>query len=129
MFETFTITQTFSVFLGLYLLSIGVGILLERDTMQTIIQQFSDSAALTFIGGILAFLVGAIIVSLHQDYSSTHGTVVSIIGWMILVKGVLILSFRGLFLRIASNFFISPKLTMGVSIFAILAGVWMMSAI
>ena len=129
MFDTYTITQTFSVFLGLYLLSIGVGILLERQNMQAMIQQFSDSAALTFMGGILTFLVGAIIVSLHQDYSNTHGAVISIIGWVVLIKGVLILSFRGLFLRIASSFFMSAKLTMGISIFAILTGVWMMSAI
>lgn len=129
MFDTFTMTQTLSMFLGLYLLCIGVGMVMERDQMQAMVKQYSDNVALGYMGGIIAFVIGAILVGLHQNFSTTHGIVVSLLGWVILAKGALILSFRGLFMRLTSSLFISPKVAMGFGLVALLAGLWMMSAI
>jgi len=129
MFESFTITQILSVFIGLYLLSVGVGFVLERNKVQTMMQQFSDNMALGFISGVVALIIGATIISLHQDFSNSHAIVVSVIGWTTLIKGVVILAFRELFMRVINCALGSSKIVCIIGIAAILAGVWMMSAI
>lgn len=40
MFEALIITQTISVFLGLYLLSFGIELMLERDNMSDMMKKY-----------------------------------------------------------------------------------------
>lgn len=129
MFETFTMTQILSIFMGLYLLSVGASLVLERDKIQTMMQQFSDNSALGFLSGIVAFTVGAALVGLHQDFSNAHAIFISVLGWFVLAKGIFIIIFKEMFMRTASRVFMSPKVSAIIGVIGILVGLWALSVI
>jgi hypothetical protein len=95
MFEHASTTEILASIIGLYFVAVGVGLVADRGAWQRLATEFSGNLAATYLAGILAYGVGATIVGLHNDWSSRPlAIVVTVIGWLALVKGVLILAFR-----------------------------------
>ena len=56
------------------------------------IADFERSAGLTFLGAILAVIVGLGMVMLHNLWTDPTAILVSLLGWVVLAKGVLVLA-------------------------------------
>jgi len=91
-------TNTIASLIGLYCVAGGVGLLVDRSFYAQAIANLLDQPMLCYIGGILTFVVGGTIVSVHNDWSNLLSGFVSLFGWIALAEGVLILAFRRWFL-------------------------------
>ena len=85
--------QIFQLFSFVYL-AVGVGMFLNRDFYSRLISDFCEHAAALYIGGIAALAIGFVILA-HRGLSCTHdwSMILSLIGWLALIKGILILVF------------------------------------
>lgn len=128
MIESMTLTHLLASFIGLYFASASLGILLDRDGMQKMLPEFLENPTFGYLGGILAFAIGAVIVSLHNDWSGLLAGFVSLIGWVALIEGVLMLAFRKWFMGLFAGWNLKGGLFTFFGVAVLLIGVWMLWA-
>ena len=85
-------TETLARFLGLYMLAAGIGLALNGAALPKMLEEMRQSTFAFYLGGLIAFAIGATIVGLHNDFSSGLAIVVSLIGWVSLAEGVVMLA-------------------------------------
>ncbi len=98
MIETLSVTQILAVSLGLYIVAAGIGLLTERNSYATMIDELRENTALGFLTGAFVLALGAAMVAVHNLWTGPLAIVVSILAWWTLVKGVLLLAIRRPFL-------------------------------
>ncbi|MHC4906607.1 MAG: hypothetical protein ACYTEN_12410 [Planctomycetota bacterium] len=83
--------QIFQLFSIVYL-AIGVGMLINPGFYKKLFTDFAENAAAMYIGGVAALAIGFVIL-VHRGLGCTHdwSMILSIIGWLALIKGLLIL--------------------------------------
>jgi len=123
--DTFATTQTFALFIGLYMLAGGTGILVDHKNYAGVIEEFRSSIAVTYLAGVMTFVLGAVIVAIHNLWTSPAAILVSLVGWAALVEGILLLAFRRPFLDLVSRFPMSARTMYPFGILAMAVGVWL----
>lgn len=118
MIESYSVTQAIAALIGLYMLAGGAGMLAERDVWSKVIEGIADSPALGYLAGIIAFVVGAAIVAVHNRWGTPLEIVVSLVGWVGLIEGVLMLAVRRPFTRFFAE--LAPSQTVVRAIAAII---------
>lgn len=83
------IAKMFSVFV----ISVGLGEIMNRKYFKEIAEAFSKSLIATFIGGIAALLIGFGILSVHNIWSADWKVLITIIGWVAFIKGVWLIAY------------------------------------
>lgn len=83
--------QIFQLFSLVYL-AVGVGMLVNLDFYKKLFADFVENAAVLYLGGVAALAIGFVILA-HRGISCTHdwSMILSIIGWLALIKGIMIL--------------------------------------
>jgi hypothetical protein len=74
-------------------LSFGIGLLLYSDFYKTAIQKMLDDSIFSILGGILAIIIGFVIIQNHNFWINNWTVLITIIGWIALIKGILLLAF------------------------------------
>ena len=85
--------------MGPVMLIIGIGMiggmLTEGDAYSSLLKEFIGSRALIFMTGVLALVAGLAIVNAHNLWVRDWRVVVTILGWLFIVRGVSNLVFPG----------------------------------
>ena len=83
--------QIFQLFSLVYL-AVGIGMLINPDFYKKLFTDFCESAAVMYLGGLMALAVGFLILT-HRGIRCTQdwAMILSLIGWLALIKGILIL--------------------------------------
>ena len=83
--------QIFQLFSLVYL-AVGIGLLINPDFYKKLFTDFCESAAVMYLGGLMALAVGFLILA-HRGIRCTQdwAMILSLIGWLALIKGILIL--------------------------------------
>jgi hypothetical protein len=102
MIENLTVTQMLAMFVGLYMIAAGIGLLRERDSYSKMLNEFSDNTALGFVTGAFVLALGAAMVAVHNLWTGPLAIVVSVIAWWTLIKGFCLLAIRQRFLALAN---------------------------
>ena len=102
MIETLSVTQILAVFLGLYMVAAGIGMLTDRNSYASMIEGVRENTALGFLTGAFVFALGAAMVAVHNLWTGPLAIVVSLLAWWTLIKGVLLLAIRRPFLDIVN---------------------------
>ncbi len=123
-----TVTQTLAGLIGLYFLAAGIGILSDRTYVSDLMKDLIDRPAFGFLGGIIAFVIGGTIISIHNDWTTLLSGCVTLIGWASLAEGVLMLAFPRRFLSLFSGWAAASKLVTIFGLFAAAAGVGLIAA-
>ena len=79
--------------LGPYCLIVAIGILINRKTYSKVMEDFFKNAAVIYIGGAFALLLGLLIVLTHNVWEFNWIVLVTIFGWLGIVKGAWIIIF------------------------------------
>ena len=74
--------------LGLYLLLVCTGVLLNRRHFPRLIKEFSESLAIVVLSGFIALVLGLLMVVSHNVWSADWRVIITILGWLTLAKGV-----------------------------------------
>jgi len=128
MLETLSTTQMLAAFIGLYMVAGGIGLLTDRDSYATVIDDMRENTTLGFLAGLVVFMLGAVIVAIHNVWSAPLAIAVLLVGWGALTEGVLMLAFRRSFLRVVSLIPFTSSTMVPFGIFAIALGAWLLWA-
>jgi len=80
-------------FLGVAYIIFGLGILLNTKYYKKILDGLMKNAANVLYGGIFALVVGFLITYYHNIWVANWSVVITIIGWLSLLKGFLLIVF------------------------------------
>lgn len=78
---------------GLCYLVMGVAFLANRRAFVRVLEDFSKNAALMFLSGVFALVVGAVIILIHNLWVDDWTVIITIIGWAGFLKGIWIIAF------------------------------------
>ena len=83
--------QIFQLFSLVYL-AVGIGMLINPGFYKKLFTDFWENAAVMYLGGISALVIGFLILA-HRGIRCTQdwAMILSLIGWLALIKGILIL--------------------------------------
>ncbi len=79
--------------LGLCYLVVGAGLVLNRKTFQQVLEDFCKNTALLFYGGVASLIFGITLILLHNIWVPHWIVIITIIGWLALIKGIWIIIF------------------------------------
>ena len=79
------------VLLGLLMLLAGLGGVINPAGRVRAVREFAQSCGLQLIGGMMAFVMGAVVVTTVPLSSDLFGICITVLGWLMLLKGALLL--------------------------------------
>ena len=86
------LTSYLAKLIGLSLVFVGAALIVRRHDMAAVADALADDSALLFVLGLIALAIGLAMVLAHNIWSgSVIPVLVTIIGWLILVKGLFLL--------------------------------------
>lgn len=96
---TSTTSRYIARLMGPVLLLIGIGMVMgmltEGDAYSSLMKEFIGSRALIFITGALALVAGLAVVNAHNLWVPDWRVIVTILGWLLIVRGISNLVFPG----------------------------------
>ncbi|HTY23079.1 MAG TPA: hypothetical protein VMC85_08105 [Desulfomonilaceae bacterium] len=117
--------------IGPSLIITGVGILLNLGTYQHMIEEYSKSASLCYLGGFVALLLGLIVLQFHNVWEARWPVVITILGWIAFIKGAVLIVFPGLIHNLWLPYVGSPvplivslSISLVVGVFLTIKGYW-----
>lgn len=112
--------------LGFYFLAIGLAFFINTDRFKDMYRQVSRDENFLFLGGVIALLIGSVIISLHNVWVLGWPVIITILGWWSLIKGFALLATKDFikmfsFLENQSNIFYK-----GLSLFYVVLGAFLL---
>ncbi|RYZ06570.1 MAG: hypothetical protein EON61_13765 [Alphaproteobacteria bacterium] len=122
MFDTFAVlTIQLARVYGIVVLIFAVTALLKPDRFALALSDFERSPGLTLLGAIVAVILGVFLITLHSVWTDLSAILVSLLGWLSLVKGALLLATPEGFLKLASAMSAPSRIRLW-GIFALILG-------
>lgn len=128
MIETLSVTQILAVFIGVYMVAAGIGLVTDRDAYATLIDDLRENTALGYVTGAFVFFLGAAMVAVHNLWTSPLAVVVSVFSWGALIEGILMLAVRRQFLGLVNVVPFTGATTLPFGIAAIVLGLVLLYA-
>lgn len=113
------LTLHLAVLIGLYDLAAGLAGLTGAIRWEALLDEFEKSPALTFVTGFMAFVIGGVLTLAHNIWTDPIAIIVSLIGWVALIEGLLIMVIPRPLLGLSRSLVTNQR---AVSAFAILVG-------
>lgn len=86
-------------------LSASLGGFFSRDYYRSLADDMYKNAALTYMMGFIAVIAGFLIVHHHNIWGGDWTVLITILGWISLIKGILIMAFPKFMQRLSEPFF------------------------
>jgi uncharacterized protein YjeT (DUF2065 family) len=77
--------------LGIAYLAVGIGILVNPDFYRKLITDFMENPPAVYLGGLVALVIGYLLVTFHNIWVRDWSVLITIIGWIALIKGLFLL--------------------------------------
>lgn len=98
-----TRTRFFSRVLGPFLVIVDVTAVARTSDMQTLLSQFEANSMWVFVSGAFILLFGLTVVAAHQYWQSPAAIIVSLLGWLVVLRGLLLVAFPKTFVAVANG--------------------------
>ena len=105
-----TLTLHLAILIGLYELSAGLAGLTGWINWAALLDEFGRSPALTFVTGFMAFAIGGTLILVHCLWTDVLAVIVSLIGWIALAEGLLLMIMPGPLLALSRRLVGNQKL-------------------
>jgi hypothetical protein len=105
--------------IGLYMVAIGAGALIAPGRWQGLCEEMERSAGLTILMGLVTFSVGVALLGVHHGLADPLQILVSAIGAIAALEGLLILAVPRAMIAIGAPFVVRPR---GWAIFCVALG-------
>jgi hypothetical protein len=79
--------------LGPYCMVVAIGLILNLKFYLKMIDDFFKNTALIYLGGIMALIIGIVIVLFHNVWVAAWPVIITIFGWGGLIKGIWLIVF------------------------------------
>ena len=98
-----TRTRMFARVLGPFFAVIATIVALRAPDMATLLAQFTASEVWPWVTGAFILMGGIAIVAFHQYWRSPAAVIVSVLGWLLVARGVVLLAFPAAFASLADR--------------------------
>ena len=89
--------------MGPMLLMMGLSVLLNRERVRAMAQEFLEGDALIFMSGVITLPVGLAIVNTHNVWTAGWPVIITLFGWGMIVAGVLRMAMPATLKRIGAT--------------------------
>jgi len=103
----------------------GVMLISQSARMRAMLSDFLGNDALMVVTGFTALAVGLILIALHQRWDSITAGIISVIGWLMLVRGAVLLLAPSLVRDAGVYVFTQPIIMPIAGCVVALVGVWL----
>jgi hypothetical protein len=98
-----TTTRMFSRVLGPFLVIVDVTGVVRAPDMRAVVSEFEASSLWSWVAGAFVLICGLVIIGAHQYWRGAAAMIVSVLGWLITLRGLLLLAFPKVFVSVANN--------------------------
>jgi hypothetical protein len=81
--------------LGTVFVVVGLSMLFQKKYTLLVVEELVQSKSFMWLGGVIALIIGVVIIALNNVWTSGLPLVITIIGWLAIIKGVFLLLFPG----------------------------------
>jgi hypothetical protein len=85
-------TRMFARVLGPFFMIVPTTVAVRGSYMQTLFNEFKANPMWPWLYGAILFIAGIIIIAFHQYWRSPAAIIVSLLGWFLAIRGVLLLT-------------------------------------
>lgn len=96
-------TRMFARVLGPFFTIVAIVVAVRAPDMRTILSEFTASAVWPWIIGALALMAGISIIAFHQVWRGPAAIIISVIGWLMVARGIFLLGFPDTFASLADR--------------------------
>jgi len=96
--------------ISVYLIVAAIGILFNLKTYQKVMEDFFKNAALIYLGGAFALVIGLLIVLSHNVWVTNWQVIITIFGWLGLLKGIWLIVLPNTAVKISHPYLKKPAL-------------------
>lgn len=79
--------------MGIVLVTVGFAVLVNRKNMKKVVEGLMADSALMYVTGLFILILGLLVVMNHNIWQGGWQTLVTALGWLTLLKGVVCLVF------------------------------------
>lgn len=97
------LTLYLAVAIGVYVLAAAAAGFVTPYRWREIVAELRKSSALTFMGGVIALPIGATVIMIHHRWDDPLAVVVTLIGWLAAIEGLLLIAYPKPLLAIADR--------------------------
>ena len=101
--ESQTTTRMFSRVFGPFLVIVDVTAVVRAPDMRGVLSEFEASSLWSWVAGAFVLIFGLAIIGAHQYWHGAAAIIVSVLGWLITLRGLLLLAFPKVFVSVANN--------------------------
>jgi hypothetical protein len=96
-------TRMFARVLGPFLVIVCITAVARTSEMPSLISDFGTNALWSWVVGAFVLIGGLVTIALHSYWRSAAAIIVSIIGWLVALHGLLLLAFPTAFISMANS--------------------------
>ena len=115
-----TDAQIFQV-LGIVYLAVGIGMLINPDFYKKLMSEFSENPPSMYLSGLAALVIGYLLVRFHNIWPSDWPVIITIFGWVALIKGLFLLLLPRVSIKISK--FFERQMTKFLAVWAIVMAI------
>jgi hypothetical protein len=98
-----TRTRMFARVLGPFFVIICVTAAVRASEMPALISDFDANAMWSWVAGSFVLIGGLVTIALHSYWRNPAAVIVSILGWLVALRGLLLLAFPAAFVSMANS--------------------------
>jgi hypothetical protein len=117
-------TRTLSRVVGPTLVALGLLLLVRRGELTAILADFAQDAALGVVMGLVGFVAGLVMLAYHSRISSLAALVLTLLGWLMMLRGLMLLFAPSMVVTAASWFTDTPHALDATGAAIALIGAW-----
>lgn len=118
-----TRTRMFARVLGPFFVILAVMAVVRAADMRPMVSEFASNPLWPWLLGGFNLLLGLVIIALHQYWRGAAAIVVSVLGWLLALRGLFIMAFPQTAISLADNMIGATTFTLSRTGFVVLAAV------
>lgn len=96
-------TRIFARVLGPYFVIVPVIIVVRASDMRTLLSEFGANSVWPWMTGAFLLMAGLIVIAFHQYWKTAAAVIVSLLGWVLALRGLFLLAFPKTFMSMANS--------------------------
>ncbi len=118
-------TRMFARALGPFLVIVDVTALARASQMRALLSEFTATSLWPWVGGAFILLAGLFIIAGHPYWRGAAAIIVSLLGWLIALRGLFLLAFPDTFVSLANRMIGAEAWWRAVCVAFVLVGLYL----
>jgi glucose uptake protein GlcU len=117
-------TRLFARVLGPFFVIVTLTAAARASDMRTLMSDFGANPALPFVTGAFLLMGGLVVIALHQYWHTAAAVIVSVLGWVLALRGLFLMAFPQTFMSVVNNAVGKTALWVTVDLLVALVGLY-----